>query len=63
MEGQEIEFSEGLTDLHTRSYEAILAGKGFNLIEAMPSIELVHTIRTQPPVGLKDDFHPLAEAP
>ena len=63
MEGQEIEFSEGFTDLHTRSYEAILAGNGFNLIEAMPSIELVHTIRTQPPIGLKGDFHPLAEAP
>lgn len=38
MEGQEIEFSEGFTDLHTRSYEAILAGNGFNLIEAcLPS--------------------------
>lgn len=63
MEGQEIEFSEGFTDLHTRSYEAILAGNGFNLTEAMPSIELVHTIRTQTPVGLKGDFHPLAQAP
>ena len=63
MEGQEIEFSEGFTDLHTKSYEAILAGNGFNLVEAMPSIELVHTIRTQTPVGLKGDFHPLAEAP
>ena len=63
MEGQEIEFSEGFTDLHTKSYEAILAGNGFNLTEAMPSIELVHTIRTQTPVGLKGDFHPLAEAP
>ena len=63
MEGHEIEFSEGFTDLHTKSYQAILAGTGFPLIEAMPSIELVHTIRTQTPVGLKGDFHPLAEAP
>lgn len=63
MEGQEIEFSEGFTDLHTKSYEAILAGNGFNLIEAMPSIELVHIIKTQAPVGLNGDFHPLAETP
>ena len=63
MEGTEIEFSEGFTDLHTKSYEAILAGNGFNLIEALPSIELVHDIRTQTPIGLKGDFHPLAAAP
>lgn len=63
MEGQEIEFSEGFGDLHTKSYEAILAGNGFNLKEAMPSIELVHVIKTQLPVGLKGDFHPLAEIP
>lgn len=63
MEGHEIEFSEGFTDLHTKSYEAILAGNGFNLVEAMPSIELVHTIRTQAPIGLKGEYHPLASTP
>lgn len=63
MEGNEIEFSEGFTDLHTKSYEAVLAGKGFNLTEALPSIELVHTIRTQTPAGLKGDYHPLAASP
>jgi UDP-N-acetyl-2-amino-2-deoxyglucuronate dehydrogenase len=60
MEGGEIEFSEGFTDLHTKSYQAILDGRGFNLTEALPSIELAHQIRTQTPVGLKGDYHPFA---
>lgn len=63
MEGNEIEFSEGFTDLHTKSYEAILGGNGFNLTEALPSIELVHSIRSQTPLGLHGDYHPLAAAP
>lgn len=45
MEGVELEFSEGFTDLHTKSYEEILKGNGFGLTEARPSIELVHAIR------------------
>lgn len=45
MEGEEIEFSDGFTDLHTRSYEQILTGQGFGLEEARPSIELVNKIR------------------
>jgi UDP-N-acetyl-2-amino-2-deoxyglucuronate dehydrogenase len=45
MEGREIEFSDGFTDLHTKSYEAILAGQGFGLAEARPSVELVHRLR------------------
>ena len=60
LEGEEIEFSEGFTDLHTKSYEAILAGNGFTLLDALPSIELVHKIREQVPVGLKGDHHPFA---
>lgn len=47
MEGVELEFSEGFTDLHTKSYEEILKGNGFGLTEARPSIELVHSIRQQ----------------
>lgn len=61
MEGQEIEFSEGFKDLHTRSYEEILAGNGFILMDALPSIQLVHDIRTQPPVGVKGEYHPFAK--
>lgn len=45
IEGEEIEFSEGFTDLHTRSYEEILKGNGFGINDARASIELVHTIR------------------
>jgi len=45
MNGKEIEFSEGFTDLHTTSYQEILNGNGFGLEEARPSIELAHQIR------------------
>jgi UDP-N-acetyl-2-amino-2-deoxyglucuronate dehydrogenase len=45
MEGEEIEFSDGFTDLHTRSYQEILKGNGFSLEDARPSIELAHKIR------------------
>ena len=45
MNNEEIEFSDGFTELHTKSYEAILAGNGFGLHDARPSIVLVHKIR------------------
>lgn len=45
--GTELEFSDGFTDLHTISYRAILDGKGFSLMDAKPSIDLVHSIRTK----------------
>jgi UDP-N-acetyl-2-amino-2-deoxyglucuronate dehydrogenase len=45
LEGQEIEFSDGFTDLHNKSYEQILKNQGFGLADAKPSIELVHEIR------------------
>jgi UDP-N-acetyl-2-amino-2-deoxyglucuronate dehydrogenase len=45
MEGHEIEFSDGFTDLHTESYRKILSGNGFGLQEAKPSIDLIHRIR------------------
>ncbi|MFN0035812.1 MAG: Gfo/Idh/MocA family protein, partial [Saprospiraceae bacterium] len=47
--GESLEFSEGFTDLHTLSYQAILAGKGFGLDDAMPAIQLAHDIRQQTP--------------
>lgn len=59
MDGQEIEFSEGFSDLHTESYRNILANKGFGLTESKPSIELVHAIRNSSPVGKKNDYHPI----
>lgn len=53
MDGEEIEFSEGFTDLHTISYRDILSGGGFGLDDALPSIEVVSNIRNEEIV--KDD--------
>jgi UDP-N-acetyl-2-amino-2-deoxyglucuronate dehydrogenase len=50
VDGSEIEFTEGFTDLHTRVYERTLEGQGFRIGDARPSIELVHRIRTAPVV-------------
>ena len=61
VEGEDMEFSSGFTDLHTRSYEEILAGNGFGLYEAKPSIEIVHEIRNSTPVGLKGEYHPFCK--
>ncbi len=58
VDNKEIEFSGGFTDLHTKSYKAILAGRGFGIKEARNSIEIVHNIRTLKPLGLSGDFHP-----
>lgn len=49
VDGQEIEFSGGFADLHTRSYEEILAGRGFGLEENRQAIEAVAAIRTLAP--------------
>lgn len=45
VDGQELEFSSGFADLHSESYRQILAGRGFGIAEARPSIELAHRIR------------------
>lgn len=59
MENEEIEFSNGFTDLHTESYRHILSGKGFGLKEAKPSIQTVFNIRNATPIGITGDYHPL----
>lgn len=59
MEGNEIEFSEGFTELHTQSYAEILAGNGFGLADVRPSVELAYQIRNASPAGLIGDYHPL----
>ncbi len=46
MDGEEIEFSGGFTDLHSEVYKEILAGRGFDIETARPSIELSHRLRT-----------------
>lgn len=58
VDGREVEFSEGFTDLHTRVYADTLEGRGFGLADARPSIELVHRIRTEPLATPGPGAHP-----
>ena len=60
LEGEEIEFSDGFTDLHTESYRRIISGEGFRIADALPSIELAHHIRNVDPRGVTDVCHPFA---
>ena len=60
VDGEEVEFSEGFTDLHTRSYEEILAGRGFGLTDVRPSIEIVSTFRHQEIAKHSGIVHPFA---
>ena len=63
IDGDEFEFSQGFTELHTESYRKILSGEGFRIAEARPCIEIVSQIRNATPIGLKGDYHPLANLP
>ena len=58
VDGEEIDFSDGFTDLHTRVYEAILAGDGFGIEDARPSVDLVHGVRTGDIVAHTEARHP-----
>jgi len=58
VDGREIEFTEGFADLHSRVYAETIAGRGFGIADARPSIELVHRIRTEALVAPDDDAHP-----
>lgn len=60
IEGEELEFSGGFTDLHTRVYEGIIAERGYGLEDARQAIEIVHEIRNFKPIGLKGEYHPFA---
>ena len=61
VEGNEIECSDGFTDLHTASYKHILEGEGFGLECARQSIQIVHDIRNGAPVGKVGDYHPFVK--
>lgn len=63
IEDESFEFSGGFTELHTRSYENIIAGKGFRIRETRKAIETVFDIRNANPIGLSGDYHPLAKLP
>ncbi len=62
VDGDEVEFSEGFTDLHTRSYEEIMAGRGFGLSDVRPSIEIVSAFRSAPVVNGAAPVHPFVKA-
>ena len=59
IDNEQIEFSEGFTDLHTLTYKEILEGRGFGLNDAGQSVQIAYTIRNATPVGLKGDYHPM----
>ena len=61
IDNEEIEFSGGFTDLHTRSYEEILKGNGFGIDEAYNSISIVSTIRNLEAIGMKGNYHPFCK--
>lgn len=59
VDGTEVEFSEGFTDLHTKTYEDILGGGGFGMNEARQSVEIAYSIRNAKPIGLQGNYHPI----
>jgi UDP-N-acetyl-2-amino-2-deoxyglucuronate dehydrogenase len=59
MEGQEIEFSDGFTDLHTTSYKEIIEGRGYGLMDAAPAIKVAHDIRHGKKETTSDLAHPM----
>jgi UDP-N-acetyl-2-amino-2-deoxyglucuronate dehydrogenase len=58
IEGKELEFSGGFTDLHTITYQEILKGNGYGLADSKISIQTVHHIRNSKPIGLVGEYHP-----
>ncbi len=55
--GEELEFSEGFTDLHTESYKKILVNEGFSLSDAFNSIQIAYDIRNKQVSPLISDYH------
>ncbi|MCB0750894.1 MAG: oxidoreductase, partial [Ignavibacteriae bacterium] len=56
---EEFNFSEGFTDLHTKSYKSILTGEGFGLKDARQSIEIAHKIRNNYVESTQEYQHPI----
>jgi UDP-N-acetyl-2-amino-2-deoxyglucuronate dehydrogenase len=63
IDGEELEFSGGFTDLHTASYQDILNGNGYRLTVARTAIEIVEQIRNANPINLSGDCHPFCAIP
>lgn len=61
VDNEEVEFSEGFTDLHTVAYKKILAGEGFTLKDAYNYVDICQTIRNKEAVGIINDYHPFLQ--
>ncbi|MBA4407745.1 oxidoreductase [bacterium] len=59
VDGEEIEFTDGFTDLHTKVYQEILNGRGLGIKDARPSIEIVYNIRFAKVASKKNLIHPM----
>lgn len=59
LDGDEFQFSEGFTDLHTKVYKSILLGNGYGISDARQSIEIVHDIRNRKVDNVIDNPHPM----
>lgn len=63
IDGEEIEFSGGFTELHTDSYKDVLSGGGFRIEESRQAIQTVYDIRHAEAIGLVGDYHPFCKQP
>ena len=61
LDENEIEFAQRFTGLHTRVYQEILAGRGYGIADARPSIQLVYGITNAKVSGEKIGRHPLLD--
>lgn len=61
IDAEELEFSDGFTDLHTKVYKDIISGSGYGLEDTRQAIDIVHNIRHAKPKGLVGDYHPFAK--
>ena len=59
IDGKELEFTEGFSDLHTKIYEDIINGNGFGIENARASIEAAFDIRHLPVTKVNELFHPI----
>lgn len=61
VDGEELEFSGGFTDLHTASYRNILEGRGFGIAENLAAIQVVEEMRSSVICTSPTAEHPLLE--
>lgn len=59
VDGSEIEFSGGFTDLHTKVYKEVIDGNGYGLEDARIAVRIVDQLRSQTPMGIQSYSHPL----